>query len=122
MFSKNLKKYRQQASLTQNELAQKIGIAEITIKQYEQNLRMPRKEILEKLADFFGLETEVLLGEDSKSLYLKGYRFPEEQLIFYDSIENIRRKIDKIENSDERITEAQQLNEYLENFNKESLG
>ena len=119
MFSENLKKYRRQALLTQKELAQKVGVAEITIKQYEQNLRMPRKEILEKLADFFGIESEVLLGEDSKSQYLKVYHFPEEQLIFYDSIENIRKKIDKIENNEKRLIEAQQLNLYLENISKE---
>ena len=35
---------RQKAGLTQKQLAEKVGLATITIQQYERNLREPRLE------------------------------------------------------------------------------
>lgn len=43
------------AGLTQKELAEKAGCAEITIRQYETGKRQPRLEQLQKIADAIGL-------------------------------------------------------------------
>lgn len=41
---------RKKAGLTQKELAEKTGLAEITIRQYENNKREPRNETLQKIS------------------------------------------------------------------------
>ncbi|MBQ8814102.1 MAG: helix-turn-helix transcriptional regulator [Lachnospiraceae bacterium] len=46
----NIKNFRKLRGLTQKELAQKIGVAEITLRQYENNKREPRIETIQKIA------------------------------------------------------------------------
>lgn len=46
----NIKNYRKMRGLTQKDLAQKIGVAEITLRQYENNKREPRIETIQKIA------------------------------------------------------------------------
>lgn len=45
---------RKKAGLTQKELAQKTGLAEITIRQYENNKREPKIETLQKIENAVG--------------------------------------------------------------------
>lgn len=62
-----IKKYRKKNGLTQKELANMIGCAEITIRQYELGKRQPNLNILGKLA--FALNTnlsDLVDGEFSK--------------------------------------------------------
>lgn len=58
----NIKKARKNAGLTQKELAEKCGAAEITIRQYESNKREPRNEQLMKIARLLDVELYDLLG------------------------------------------------------------
>ena len=55
----------QKAGLTQKELAEKAGLATITIQQYERNLRAPRLENLKKIAHALNIPTEALFGDIS---------------------------------------------------------
>jgi len=48
-----IKQLRKEKGLTQKELASKIGVAEVTIRQYETSKRKPKFENAEKLAAFF---------------------------------------------------------------------
>lgn len=61
-----IKKARKNAGLTQKQLAEKIGVAEITIRQYETNKRLPKnKDITSKLADVLHVSGVYLLwGEE----------------------------------------------------------
>lgn len=52
-----IKEYRKKAGFTQKEFAQKTGLAEITIRQYENNKRQPRLENIEKRADVLGVDS-----------------------------------------------------------------
>ena len=45
-FAKAIKKYRQDNDLTQNELAQKLGIAITTVARWELELNVPKQQIL----------------------------------------------------------------------------
>jgi transcriptional regulator with XRE-family HTH domain len=53
---------RKNASLTQKELASKSGIAEITIRKYENQERQPTLEMLFKLSKAFNISYDELLG------------------------------------------------------------
>ena len=58
----HIKNARKSAGLTQKELAEKCGTAEITIRQYESNKREPRNEQLMKIARILNVELYDLLG------------------------------------------------------------
>ena len=53
---------REQLELTQEELAEKIGISRAALSHYEKNRRQPDYELVKKFADFFGVTTDYLLG------------------------------------------------------------
>lgn len=48
---KNIRRFRKEAGLTQKQLAEKTGIAEITIRQYESGKYKPKIDKLIKIAD-----------------------------------------------------------------------
>jgi transcriptional regulator with XRE-family HTH domain len=63
MFSKRLKELREKHNLSQEELADKLGIPRSTITHYENNSeRFPRRGRLDEIANFFGVTTDYLLG------------------------------------------------------------
>lgn len=53
---------REKRGLTQEELATKIGISRASLSHYEKNRRDPDYTILTKLADFFKVSIDYLLG------------------------------------------------------------
>lgn len=63
-FSTRLRMLRESKKLSQEELANKLGIPRSTITNLEKSdgSRLPRKERLEKIADFFGVSLDYLLG------------------------------------------------------------
>lgn len=56
-LAENIKLVRKQKCLTQEQLANKSGVATITIRQYEGEKRKPRMEQLEKIAQACGVKT-----------------------------------------------------------------
>jgi len=71
-LGENIKNYRRIAKMTQEQLAQKCGVATITIRQYENEKRQPRMEVLEKIADALGVSMDVLYGIPKEA---DGYRY-----------------------------------------------
>lgn len=59
-----IKEKRRSAGLTQEALAQKIGCATITIRQYESGKREPSIEVLNDIANALNLEIFDLIPED----------------------------------------------------------
>ncbi|WP_297582687.1 helix-turn-helix transcriptional regulator [uncultured Lactobacillus sp.] len=57
-----LKELRKENRLTQKELAQQLGCSQQAITWYETEKRQPRIETWQKLADFFKVPTEYLMG------------------------------------------------------------
>lgn len=51
----NIRKKRKDMGLTQKELAEKVGVATITIQQYERNVRVPKIETLSKIGIVLGV-------------------------------------------------------------------
>lgn len=61
-FSTRLLEERQNAHLTQAELAEKLDISRQAITQYERQIRTPDIETIRKFAVFFHVTTDYLIG------------------------------------------------------------
>lgn len=63
MFGSILKKLREDAHLSQEQLADAIGVSKSTIGMYEQGKRMPNTNtILKDIASYFGVSIDYLVG------------------------------------------------------------
>jgi len=61
-LGERLRMLRKEKGLTQEELGRIIGVEKSTISYYESNRSTPNDEIKAKLADFFGVSLDYLLG------------------------------------------------------------
>lgn len=61
----NLKKLREKAGLTQEQLGEKIGLTVTAIKKNEQGITFPKIPTLNFLADYYGVSTDEILGRKS---------------------------------------------------------
>ena len=61
-FGERLRSLREKKRITQKELAKLFKIAESTVSMYERGEREPNFEIVNKLANFFGVSIDYLLG------------------------------------------------------------
>lgn len=64
MVGKRLKMLRLERNLTQAQVAAAVGLSNRTISFYENEERFPPNDVLVKLADFFNVSTDYLLGRD----------------------------------------------------------
>lgn len=62
-FSQRIKKLREDAGLTQEELAKKLGVSRPSVGMWENKRSRPRLDKLTQLADLFGVPVSELLGE-----------------------------------------------------------
>lgn len=66
-FGNTLKTLRIRNSLTQLQLAQKLGLTKSVISAYENGIRMPSYDVLIQTARIFNVSTDYLLGVEQKS-------------------------------------------------------
>ena len=62
MIGERLKKLRQEHKLLQKELAKELNLTQQTISSYESNKREPDSETLQKIAQYFNVSVDYLLG------------------------------------------------------------
>lgn len=62
MFAERLSGLRKSMKISQYELADRLGMSRGQLANYEQGKRQPDQETLVKLADFFNVSTDYLLG------------------------------------------------------------
>ncbi|MGM9534056.1 MAG: helix-turn-helix domain-containing protein [Intestinibacter sp.] len=62
MFGKRLAELRKENKITQRELANKLNISKSSLAMYETNKRQPTNDVLVKLADYFDVSVDYLLG------------------------------------------------------------
>lgn len=63
-YGKFLKNERVSRKLSQEQLAKEIGITQQAISFYENNVNEPSISICERLADFYGISIDELIGRD----------------------------------------------------------
>jgi len=61
-FSERLKEIRNMKGVTQKAMAEYLGITEQAYQKYEYAMREPNHETTVKLADYFDVSTDYLLG------------------------------------------------------------
>ena len=61
-LGKRIKMLRRREGITQKELANALGVGASTITMYETDKRVPNNDMFVKLADYFGVDVDYLLG------------------------------------------------------------
>lgn len=74
-LSQNIRKYREQKSMSQEELAQKLYVTRQTISNYENGKTEPDLDRIEEMAVLFDVDVQELLKIKNK------YQFPEKKFI-----------------------------------------
>jgi len=88
MDGKRLRELRKKNKLTQEQLGKIIHVTKVSISGYESGERTPDTENLRKLADYFGVTSDYLLGRsDHPSLKEEDMDDPE----FVDFVNDVRR-------------------------------
>lgn len=97
MLGEKIKSYRESKNMTQNEVAEVLGIKSTTVSKYESETLEPNIESLKKLAELFGISVDELLNEEKfdiskinildvlreqKNMKLKGNLYHNTQIIF----------------------------------------
>ncbi len=65
-LGKRMRKLRKKNYYTQADVAKALGVSPSAIGMYEQDRRVPDKETLLKICDFFDVSADYLLGHTSK--------------------------------------------------------
>lgn len=68
IFSERLRQLRKKKDVGQKEVGALLGVSESSIGKYEAGHRTPDPTALLKLAHYFGVSTDYLLGNDKDSL------------------------------------------------------
>ena len=66
VFNVRIKELRKQKNISQTELGNILGVTRSTICQYEQGRRQPDNASLVKIADFFEVTVDYLLGREER--------------------------------------------------------
>lgn len=67
-FGNRIKNLRQKNALTQQQLAERLGLTKSVVSAYENGIRMPSYETLLAISRIFRVSTDYLLGNESRTL------------------------------------------------------
>lgn len=62
MLGEKIAEQRKKLGLSQEELAEKLNISQKSISKYELGNRKPQYKVLVRMAEYFGVTTDYLLG------------------------------------------------------------
>lgn len=85
----NLKKLRKSKNLLQSDIANTLGISKATYSTYEIGTRTPPADMLCKLADYFNVTTDYLLGRTSDNIFENSYIPKSEIQEVYDELDEL---------------------------------
>lgn len=72
-FGETLRKLRHNRNLTQKELGSMVGLSKAVVSKYENSMGYPTFDVLVRIAKYFGVTTDYLLGiSTSKTLDVSG--------------------------------------------------
>lgn len=66
MLGENIRRLRQERGLCQEELGRRIGASKQSVSNWENGNIAPSIDLLIRLADFFGVSTDYLLGREER--------------------------------------------------------
>ncbi len=82
MFSKRLRNLRENKGIKQEDLGKILDLSASTIGMYEQGRRQPDNETLIRMADFFNVSVDYLLGKTEVRNYTEPYDDELEEVLF----------------------------------------
>lgn len=88
MIPQRLKALRKSKQLTQEQLGQEINVTKVSVSGYENGNRTPDTATLQRIADFFAVSVDYLLGRTDKPTSILTPASSQENLFFLDE-ENI---------------------------------
>lgn len=65
-YGNRIARLRAEKGLTQGELAEKVSISRASLSHYENDRREPDLDVLAKLADYFGVTLDYLMGRTNE--------------------------------------------------------
>jgi len=71
IFQERLRKLRKERNLSQDDVGQSLNIGGRTVGNYESGGRLPALDTLVKLADFYGVSADYLLGRTDNRFFKK---------------------------------------------------
>ena len=69
-IGKRIVKNRKRLGLTQDQLAEKLGVTAQAVSKWENDQSCPDITLLSRLADIFGVSTDELLGHKQEKVYV----------------------------------------------------
>lgn len=94
MICEHIKNLRESRSLTQAELAKKLGVTRAAVNAWEMGISTPSTAYLVELADFFGVSVDYLLGQQRNAQLDISGLLPEDVDVIYRLITLLRSKGD----------------------------
>ncbi|GEN83588.1 hypothetical protein SLU01_19000 [Sporosarcina luteola] len=92
ILGERIKKLREREGIQQIDFAKKIGVSNVVLSRYESGERKPDYDILQKIADFFCVTTDYLLGRTDapniKPVFVAGQEInlSEDELILFNEL------------------------------------
>lgn len=101
-FGKSFKFYRQKAGLTQKEAADKIGVKDYQLGNYETNRSQPSLEILKKMSKVYIVSIDKMLGNNMLANKLASETNQDDYVDIDELLKNLNKVVSKIDkkNSD----------------------
>ncbi|MEA5008226.1 helix-turn-helix domain-containing protein [Clostridium tyrobutyricum] len=109
MFGDRLKKLRQSKHLKQNDLAKNLGIGRTTLSNYELNNRQPDFDTLEKIANYFNVSIDYLVGRSNYKTF--------DEYVFNNDFQNLAHKLKKANKETQKLATDIFDHIYLSTFN-----
>ena len=91
----NLKRLREEASISQRTLAEAIGVSQQSVNKYENHNIEPDIETLIRIADFFDTSVDYLIGHSAvrdRSIEVRVSELDEEELLFLKQYRSLTKK------------------------------
>lgn len=82
MFQIRLKLLRESLGISQHALARELGTSQGAIGNWESGIRQPNLDMLVKLASYFGVSTDFLLGREDEDAKKEIAALPDDDLNF----------------------------------------
>lgn len=91
MFSARLTQLREERGLTKKEVAEKLNIDQTTYGKYELSKRQPDYDTLQKIASFYDVSTDYLLGrtEERNPVGISNEDWPPEAKVLFRDVKKL---------------------------------
>ena len=104
MFQVRLKQLRENANYSQYSFANEIGVAQSTVGMWESGMREPNYKTTQKIADFFNVSIDYLLGKSDIQNFVAEQR--SDSLDLDPEVRIIARGINELSRADKDLLKA----------------